>query len=82
MLPLFKVLRDDMDAEQRLPGCVQKLNLPFGVLFEPSGDIADQIADDLCDLGPYRIAICNIDAEIRLTKTRESQLDRRGPKLF
>jgi hypothetical protein len=65
MLRLFKVLRDDMDAEQRLPECVQKLNLPFVVLFEPSGDIADQIAVDLCDLGPYRIAICNIDAEIR-----------------
>ena len=64
MLGLFEGLRDDTDAEQRLPECVQKFNLPFGVLFEPFGDIADQIAEHSCDLGPCHIAICNVDAEI------------------
>jgi hypothetical protein len=33
-------------------------------LFEPFGDIADQIAADSCDLGPCHIAICNVGAEI------------------
>jgi hypothetical protein len=61
---LFEGLRDDTDAEQRLLGCVQRLNLPFGVLFEPSGEIAHQIAEDSCDLGPCCIAIRGIDAEI------------------
>jgi hypothetical protein len=44
--------------------CVQKFNLPFAVLFEPCGDIADQIAEHSCDLGPCRIAICGVDAKI------------------
>ena len=65
MLGLFEGLRDDTDAEQRLPECVQKFNLPFGVLFEPFGDIADQIAEGSCDLGPCHIAICNVDARDR-----------------
>jgi hypothetical protein len=64
MLGLFEGLRDEPDAEQRPFGCVQEFNLPFGVLLEPFADIADQIAEDSCDLGPCRIAICNVDAEI------------------
>ena len=64
MLGLFEGLRDHTDAEQRLLECVQQFDLPFGVLFEPFGDIADQIAADSCDLGPCHIAICNVDAEI------------------
>jgi len=61
---LFERLRDDTDTEQWLLGCVQQLNLLFGVLFEPFGDIADQIAEDSCDLRPCCIAIRGIDAEI------------------
>jgi hypothetical protein len=61
---LFEGRRVRTDAEQWPLGCVQKLDLPFGVLFEPFGEITHQIAEDFYDLGRCRIAICGIDAGI------------------
>jgi len=43
---------DKSNPENRLPGFVQKLHLPFGVPFQATRKAAEQVAADLGHLGP------------------------------
>jgi hypothetical protein len=43
---------DQADPEHRLPGLVEKLHLPFGILLEAARDAAKQVAADPGHLGP------------------------------
>src|SRR5882724_10467862 len=44
--------RDEANPEHRRFGLVQKLHLPFGILFQAARNAAEQVAADLGHLGP------------------------------
>jgi hypothetical protein len=62
---LFERLSDKANSEQWLFGLVQKLHLPFSVLFEVARHAADEVATDIGHLRPGLISIGEVEAAIR-----------------
>ena len=82
--PWRQRLSHKADSEHGLFGLVQKLHLPFGILFQLARDTADHVAADMCQLSPRRLVVGELNVRLpgELAVSDTEEIVRHGETAF